>query len=103
MNESLLNLQKQVVELDTFMQTAVYRSYQKTFKADIATEELTIINTIPATPESVNFLIERHAVRQTLQSGLTFFETARSRLEELIAQLEDAESQATDNKEQNKQ
>ncbi len=97
MSESLHNLKTQLLELDSFLATGLFRSYKRTYEVDITEVEANIINTIPADPASVTLLLQLHERRSALQEAHTFFETAQAKLKERIAEMEDAQSQAPDN------
>lgn len=98
MSDSVANLKKQLTELQEFVKTSAWRSYVATFKVDITECELNIINTIPTDDATLAHLLQLHGQRAELLRSLTFFETSQTALEEQIAAAEDAETNESDNK-----
>lgn len=98
-DEGLLNLRKQLREIEEFVKTSAYRSYQRTYAVDIEQVENNILGNSPIDEPSRVFSLQLFAERDALRKAQSFFEDAQATLKNSIAELEDADTKVPDNNE----
>lgn len=98
---SKLNLEKQLREIEAFMQTDAYSSMQFSIKEDLAGIEQSIISTIPDTEANRSHVILLHGQRNELLQTLSQFEDAKSRLRHKLNEIIDAEVNLKDDNNEN--
>lgn len=97
MSDALVNLKKQLGELEAFMQTGAYSSRQATLKVDLADVEQGILARPPLTEEDRTNVLMLYGRRDSLLTELSFFEESCATLKDRILDAEDKETKAQQN------
>lgn len=91
-------LEVQLAELDAFLASGYYRSFQFTLNQDVKVLEQQLLELRPSNPEAVSALCELHGNRDTLSSFLTFFEESRQTLKTNLSNVAEAAQELTKSK-----